>query len=106
MKLTKRNIDTRCLPPTPGELNGEGKPLRQLVYMDDSLKGFGLIVGRGSKTFFAQGSIRGKSVRITIGRLGAPDPTDPKETLTPDRARHRAKGLLGQMGPGTHPRQA
>ena len=72
MKLTKRNIDTRCLPPTPGELNGEGKPLRQLVYMDDSLKGFGLIVGRGSKTFFAQGSIRGKSVRITIGRLGAP----------------------------------
>lgn len=107
VKLTKRNIDTRCLPPAPGELNREGNARRQKVYMDDELKGFGLVVGRGSKTFFAQGSINGESIRMTVGRLGEKDLSDPKgeKTWIPDHARDRAMLYLAQMRNDIDPRE-
>ena len=106
VKLTKRNIDTRCLPPAKGAINGKGKSLRQKVYMDDELKGFGLVVGHGSKTFFAQGSIKGESIRMTVGRLGEKDLSDPKgeKTWTPDHARDRAMLYLAQMRNDIDPR--
>jgi hypothetical protein len=54
----------------------------QKIHWDDELAGFGLLVGRKTK------DLRGRSVRVTIGRLGA---------WTADMARKRARELVVQM---------
>ena len=83
LKLNKSNID---------RLQFEGKPLD---YFDTDLKGFGVRVGKESKTFFARREVQGSPVRITIGKLGA---------YTPDTAREAARKLLHQMAEGIDPR--
>ena len=42
----------------------------QDFYRDQSLTGFGLYVGKQSKTYYAEKRINGKSVRAAIGRHG------------------------------------
>ncbi len=60
VKLTKSFIDDV-------DLSQDGK---RLFYHDRSLPGFMLIVGKTRKTFAVQSSIRGRTVRYTIGRYG------------------------------------
>ena len=86
IRLTKRIVET--LPhPDAG----------QTLYRDDSLSDFGLRVGTRSKVFFAEGQVRRRTVRVTIGRA---------DLLSPEVARQRAKALLGQMADGQDPNRA
>lgn len=73
----------------------------QVVFRDRKLKGFQLVVGRQSKTYVAQRTIRGRpelgEPRITIGRVGE---------IPFDEALDKAHQLLGQMSRGVDPREA
>lgn len=74
----------------------DGEP-RQKLYMDTKTKGFGLCVGTQSKTFFAQGKVNGRSVRVTLGRYGI---------FTVEQAREDANERLVEMRRGTDPNRA
>ncbi len=92
--LTAATVKQRCRSPEEGEVNGRGKPINYKFYWDAELRGFGLVVGKRSKTFIVQKDIRGRSVRVKIGRLGA---------WTADQARKRAAQLIVQMDQGIDP---
>jgi integrase len=66
----------------------------QDFYRDQSLTGFGLYVGKQSKTYYAEKRINGKSVRTAIGRHGQ---------VSAQRARERAQEILGKMATGLNP---
>src|ERR687897_1749808 len=83
INLTKRSIET--LP-----LTSAG----QVLYRDRMLKGFGLRVGSTSKVFFAEGQVRGRTVRATIGKFGP---------LSSDVARRLALQQLAEMSQGRDP---
>ncbi len=86
IQITKRTIDQ--LPhPKAG----------QTWHLDRDLKGFGVCVGRSTKTYFAQRDIHGRTVRVTIGRHGP---------FTAEAARKRARELLAQMASGQNPNHA
>lgn len=87
IKLTKRSVDAAV----PVEIKGV---TRQRLYLDTDLRGFGLCVGAGAKTYFAQRSVHGRSRRVTIGRHGV---------FTVDQARRKAQQLLAQMANGVDP---
>lgn len=87
VKLTKPVADNA----TPAIVNGK---VRQKLYLDTTLRGFGLCVGIQSKTFFAQRELRGKTIRYTIGRYGV---------FTVDQARQEARQKLAQMARGENP---
>ncbi len=84
-KLTKRFIES--IPYTEAG---------QVLYTDSELPGFGVIVGKQSKTYYAQREIHGKTVRVTIGRHGI---------FTTEQARADAKELLVRMARGENPNQ-
>lgn len=69
----------------------------QALYWDSELQGFGLRVGAKDRAYIAQGRVKGRTVRFTIGRHG---------TYTPDEARKRAKAILGDMSKGIDPNEA
>lgn len=73
------------------------QPKGQKLYHDDNLSGFGLIVGRQSKTFFVQRDVKAKTVRVTIGRYGI---------FTVEQARMEARELLMRMTKGENPNLA
>ena len=87
IKLTKAIIDKA----EPIEVKGN---VRQMLYFDSQLRGFGLCVGKKTKTFFAQRFVKGKLHRITIGRYGE---------FTVHQARTEAQKLLGKMAQGINP---
>ncbi|MBX9878857.1 MAG: integrase family protein [Candidatus Obscuribacterales bacterium] len=64
------------------------------LYFDEELKGFGLRVTAGSKTYFAQGRVKGKVCRVKIGKHG---------NWTPKQAEDEAKDLLRLMEKGINP---
>jgi len=64
VKLTKTKVDKAT-----SFIDENGKQ-RQKLYFDKELKGFGLCVGQKAKTFFAQRAVKGRAVRVTIGRYG------------------------------------
>lgn len=64
------------------------------LYFDGELKGFGLRVTVGSKTYFAQGRVKGKVCRVKIGKHGP---------WTPKQAEEEAKDLLRLMEKGINP---
>ena len=77
--LTKRNIDK--IP-----LTTEG----QAIYWDEAIPGFGLIVGKRSKTFMVQTDVKDdtkpkgyRTVKKTLGRYG---------DITPEEARRLVEG--------------
>ena len=88
LKLNKTSVERDCSPPVLGELNSKGKPVFQKLYMDQELKGFGLVVGKKRKTFIVQYDIQGHTTRVTIGPYGV---------WTVDQARKKSKELLLQM---------
>lgn len=66
----------------------------QVLYCDNDLAGFYLVVGKRAKTYIAQKDVQGKSVRCTIGRHGH---------FTTDEARRIAKDKLYLMAQGIDP---
>lgn len=62
---------------------------------DDAIKGFGVRITAGSKTFVLDRKLNGKTIRLSIGRF--PDWTVPQ-------ARERARELVVMMDKGTDPR--
>jgi integrase len=83
IKITKREIDKLNHPQTG-----------QVFYRDKSLKGFGVYVGKTSKTYFVEKWVGGKAIRTTIGKHGP---------LNPVKARKKAEELLGKMSVGENP---
>jgi len=83
MKLTKSAID-RLSYTTEG----------QVLYYDEGLRGFGLRVGKQSKTYFVEKRVRGRTTRVTVGVHGP---------ITCDQARRRGQGLLAEMTGGNNP---
>lgn len=89
-KLTKSYIDRLPLPPK--KPSGAAS---QSIHRDESLPGFGLLVGSGgTKSFFVEKRINGKVKRISLGRYGH---------LTPVQAKSRAMELLGEIAVGKDP---
>ncbi|WP_022960233.1 tyrosine-type recombinase/integrase [Spongiibacter tropicus] len=89
-KLTKSYIDRLPIPPR----KADGKAA-QVIYRDDSLLGFGLLVGSGgTKSFFVERRVNGRVKRMSIGRYGH---------LTPTQARIRAQEMLGTIAVGKDP---
>ena len=84
LKLTKSTVDR--ITPDP-----EGK---QIIHFDTTLKGFGIVVNQNSKTYITQRDVRGKTIKVTIGRHGV---------LTTTQARKLAQQLLAQMAAGENP---
>ncbi len=65
----------------------------KLVF-DDDLRGFGLRLTPGAKTYIVQRRVNGKVKRLTIG---------PHGVFTPQKAQKEAKRLLGLMAQGIDP---
>ncbi len=85
MKLTKSKVEE-----IPLQEKG------QRFYFDSQLKGFGVCVGRKSKTYIVQRDVDGKTVRVTVGRHGV---------FTTELARKKAQEILVRMVNGDDPRQ-
>lgn len=83
MKLTKSAIDKLSY-------TTEG----QVLYYDEGLRGFGLRVGKQSKTYFVEKRVQGRTVRATVGVHGP---------FTCDKAKKKAQRLLGEMTGGSNP---
>lgn len=66
----------------------------QTFYLDNTLPGFGLRVGKTKKSFYAEKRVDWKTVRMTIG-------TYPQ--VLPEAARKKAQEILGQMSAGINP---
>lgn len=66
----------------------------QKLFWDAELKGFGLLVGKNSKTYVAQRDVNGRTVRVSIGR---------SDLFSADRARDVARKLLLEMSEGRNP---
>lgn len=82
-KLTKRVVD------------GLKPDIKERLYLDDELKGFGLrIAPTGRKTFVVQYRAGGRVRRVKIGRMGA---------VTPEQARNQARAILGAVACGENP---
>jgi integrase len=80
IRLTKRTIE--ALPPLRSG---------QVIYRDEELTGFGLRVGSKAKTFFAEGQVRRRTIRVTIGRY---------PLISPEEARRLAFEQLAGMARG------
>src|SRR5438270_6017682 len=77
VKLTKRNVD--AIPFSDSS---------QVLYRDVDQPGFGLLVGRTTKTYIAEKRVRGRTVRSTLGRA---------DVLTAEEARKHALTVLARM---------
>lgn len=66
----------------------------QAFYRDTACQGFGLCVGKTTKTYVAERWVNGKSIRVTLGKHGQ---------ITPEQARKRAAIELGKMSAGENP---
>lgn len=93
-KLTAATVRDRCEPPAPGELSPGGRPVRYRFYWDTELPGLFLSVGVRTRTFYVQRDVRGRSVRVKVGRY---------PTWTADEARRRARELVVEMDRGVDP---
>ncbi|BBJ23186.1 Arm DNA-binding domain-containing protein [Candidatus Nitrotoga sp. AM1P] len=85
-KLTKTFVDSTSL-----------AEKGQVFYRDSELKGFGLRVGLTSKVYIAETKVKGKVVRVTIGKHGV---------FTAEQARAEAREMLIMMSRGVNPNDA
>src|SRR5262245_32806636 len=88
LKLTEKAVTNLQLPADRA----------QEYFYDSELVGFGVVVGRAGKTFFASGRINGKWRRIKIGGVGRARPDGHAWNVA--LARQEAKKLLGKMSEG------
>ena len=82
-KINKKFVDGLKLPSSG-----------QVLVWDSEIKGFGVRLTAGGMSYFVQGRVNGKSIRVTIGRHGI---------FTPDQARNEAKERLRDMHKGKDP---
>ena len=66
----------------------------QVIYWDSSMPNFGVRVGQQSKTYIAEGRVKGRTCRVKIGRHGP---------FHPDTARTAAREILVLMSRGIDP---
>lgn len=85
--ITKTYVERSA---TPRE---DGSPA---FYFDDEIKGFGIRVTKGAKTFIVDKKLNGKTIRVSIGRY--PD-------WSVQKARERAKELIVELDKGNDVRQ-
>jgi integrase len=85
LHLTKSAIE-KIQPPATG----------QIFYRDATLPGFGLRVGTKGRAYFAEGQVRRRTIRVTIGR---------HDVFTPEVARRRALKILAEMADGRNPNE-
>ena len=91
MKLTKSTVERLPIPDKESSL-----------FWDDDLAGFGVRVwSSGKRSYIVQGRANGKSRRVVIGLHGSP--LSPTETLTPDKARKLAMGLIANFSKDIDP---
>src|SRR4026208_429020 len=95
-KLTTASGREGCHAPQEKDRTASGRPAHYHFYWDTELRGFALVVGVRTRTFVVQKDVRGRSVRVTIGRLGA---------WTVEQARKRARELIVQMDTGVNPNE-
>lgn len=106
LKLNKNAVE-KLPPPGPDDVTRSGEPITQLVYWDCDIVGFGVRVGREktdpktgekkppTRTFFYQGRLNGKLMKVTIGKLGR---------VTAEAARKEARRVQSKMELGQDPR--
>lgn len=70
---------------------------KQTLYCDTELKGFILCVGKNTKTYFAQGLLNKRTIRVKIGRHGL---------ISAERAREIAREKLFEISQGKDPRRS
>lgn len=85
--ITKTYIEKEARPRSDG---------RAAFYFDDSIKGFGVRVTSGSKTFILDRKLNGKTIRVSIGRFPA---------WSVQQARERSKELIVEMDKGNDIRE-
>jgi integrase len=85
-RLTMRAIEAA----KPLEIDGK---VRQRIFWDETQPGFGVVVGKGAKSFVASGRVHGRSVRIVVGHW----------PMAIDKARKMALAKLVDMHAGTDP---
>lgn len=96
-KFTEESIPKRALPPGVDEENRNGNPVKDRIYWDLAMPGFGMRVGRGehpARTFILQKDMNGRTRRVTIGRWPNWRVAD---------ARERARELTVKMDKGIDP---
>lgn len=99
-KLTNSNIQKFCVPPAAGAQTASGAPVRQKLYFDSEMRGFGVLVTRNdragdpTRTFFIQRDVNGRTRRVKLGRHG---------DLNTEQARKRAVEIVSQMLRGIDP---
>ena len=71
-------------------------PKGQKLFMDEALKGFGVLISANTKTYVAQRDIGGRTVRVTLGRHGV---------MTTAQARRDAEEALVLMRRGVNPNE-
>jgi len=70
-KFTEESIPKKALAPGEDEVNRNGNPVKDRVYWDLAMPGFGVRVGRGrnpARTFILQKDIHGQTRKVKIGR--------------------------------------
>lgn len=87
VKLTKNKIDSLVNTKESG---------MQDFYYDTELKGFGLRIGSKTKTYFAEAKVKGKTVRVSIGK---------HSVVAPEQARKLAKEKLAVMAQDVNPNE-
>ena len=91
MKLTKTTVEALPVPDT-----------ESTIFWDDELSGFGVRVwSSGKRSYIVQGRANGKSRRVVIGQHGKP--LSDSSTLTSDKARKIAMGLIADFSKNTDP---
>lgn len=99
-KLTGASLQRHCAPPPVDAVTASGKPIRQCLYFDTEVRGFGVLVTRNdrsgtpTRTFFVQREVNGRTRRVKIGRCG---------DLNPEQARKRAQEIVAKMLEGVDP---
>lgn len=112
--FTEDRLRKLALPPEADATTATGKPIKDTLYWDDKVPGFGVRVGRPRvdptgkpatpvRTFIFQRDVRGRTRRYTIGRHG----TEPNraDQWSVERARKRAIELLNLMVQGIDPEE-
>lgn len=85
IKIIKGTVDRLAHPPKG-----------QKLFMDEALKGFGVLVSANTKTYVAQRDIGGRTVRVTLGRHGV---------ITTAQAKREAEEAIGLMRRGINPNE-
>lgn len=100
IKLTNASLQKQCLPPPQNARTRHGQPIRQRLYFDSEVHGFGVVVTRNdragtpTRTFFIQREVNGRTRRVKIGRFG---------DLNVEQARKLAQQTVSQMLRGIDP---